>query len=85
MSPVDLALMLLGLAFAAGIARVVVGPTLADRAIALDVCLFAVVAALALLSVRRGTAVFVDAVLIATLVGFVATVALARLVARRKP
>lgn len=84
MNLVDVALLFLGLAFAAGIARVVIGPTLADRAVAVDVCLFSVVGALALLSVRRGTEVFVDAVLIATLVGFVATVALARLVARRK-
>lgn len=84
MSLVDVALVFLGLAFAAGIARVVIGPTLADRAVAVDVCLFSVVAALALLSVRSGSAVFVDAVLVATLVGFVATVALARLVAGRK-
>lgn len=82
MNPVDLALLFLGISFAAGVARVAIGPSLADRAIAADVCLFIVVAALVLLAIRQRAAAFVDAALVGTLVGFVATVSFARLVGR---
>ncbi|MDQ3991602.1 MAG: monovalent cation/H+ antiporter complex subunit F [Actinomycetota bacterium] len=84
MSAVDVALVVLALTFLAGLARVVVGPTLADRAVAADLCLFTLIASLALLSVNRGSSLFLDGVLVATLLGFTATVALARLVGRRK-
>lgn len=82
MNLVDVALLFLGLSFAAGILRVAIGPTLADRAVAADVCLFVVVAALALLAVRERASAFVDAAVVGTLVGFVATVSLARLVGK---
>ena len=78
----DLSLGLLALAFLAAVVRVAVGPTPADRAAAADVCLFALVASLALLSVRADAPPILDGVLIATLLGFLATVALARLLDR---
>lgn len=80
MSLLDVALMVLAAAFAAGLVRVAMGPSIADRAVAADVCFFSVVAALALLSVRLDASAFLDAVLVATLLGFVATVSLSRLV-----
>lgn len=85
MNLIDVALLLLALTFAAGVARVSIGPTLADRAVAADVCLFAVVASLALLAVRGRVEAFADAVLVGTLVGFIATVSLARLIGKWKP
>lgn len=83
MTLLNVVLAILGLAFLSGIVRAGIGPTLADRAAAADLCLFSVVAALAVLAVRLEQPRFIDAVVAATLLGFVATVALARLVGRR--
>ena len=81
---VDLALLALGAGFVAALARAVVGPSVADRAVAADVCFYVVVAALALLSVRLEAPALLDAVLVATMLGFIATISLARLVRRKK-
>lgn len=81
---VDLALLSLAAGFLAALARVIAGPSVADRAVAADVCFYAVVAALALLSVRLEAPALLDAVLIATMLGFIATISLARLVRRKK-
>lgn len=78
----DVALAVLALAFLVAVVRVAIGPTAADRAAAADVCLFALVASFALLSVRADAAPILDGVLIVTLLGFLATVALARLLDR---
>jgi multicomponent Na+:H+ antiporter subunit F len=78
-----LALGALAIAFALGLLRAVRGPSIADRALAADLCLYAVVAAIALLALRTGFEEFLDVVLIATLLGFLATVALGALIGRR--
>jgi len=78
----NIGLVLVVAAFAISLLRVVLGPSLADRAVAVDVCFFSVVAVFALLAARNELAAFADAVLIASLVGFLATVSLARLVSR---
>jgi multicomponent Na+:H+ antiporter subunit F len=85
MSFLDVALMILALAFLAALVRVAKGPTIADRAAGSDVCLFCVVAALAVLSVELDEPAFLAGVLVATLLGFIATISLARLVGRRRP
>lgn len=82
---IDLALLGLALAFLLGMLRGVLGPLVADRAIAADVCFFSVVASFALLALRSGSEAFIDVVLIASLLGFLATVALAALVTARSP
>jgi multicomponent Na+:H+ antiporter subunit F len=81
---VDLALLALAAGFLAALARVIVGSGVADRAVAADVCFYAVVAALALLSVRLEAPALLDAVVVATMLGFIATISLARLVRRKK-
>ncbi|WP_052667125.1 monovalent cation/H+ antiporter complex subunit F [Nitriliruptor alkaliphilus] len=78
----DIALVALGVGFALGMVRVILGPSVADRAVATDLCLFTVVAAVALTVLRTGAEQFEDVVLIATLLGFLATIALAALVGR---
>lgn len=78
----DIALVALGIGFALGVVRVILGPSVADRAVATDLCLFTVVAAVALTVLRTGAEQFEDVVLIATLLGFLATIALAALVGR---
>lgn len=78
-------LALLGIGFLAGLVRVAVGPTIADRAVGADVCLFCVVGVLSVLAVELEAPAFLDAVLVATLLGFIATMSLARLVGRGGP
>jgi multicomponent Na+:H+ antiporter subunit F len=85
MNAFDWVLLLLVVAFFAGLLRVALGPSLADRAVAADVCLFVVVSGLAVLSLRLDAPVFLDVVLVATLLGFVATVSLARLIEGEHP
>jgi multicomponent Na+:H+ antiporter subunit F len=82
MTVLDLSLVALGLAFALGIVRVILGPTVADRAVATDLCLFTVIGAAALTVLRTGAEQFEDVVLIAVLLGFVATIALGALIGR---
>ena len=83
MTGVDAALGVLALAFLLGLLRAALGPGVADRAIAADVCFFSVVAGFALLALRSGSEAFIDVVLVASLMGFLATVALAALVGGR--
>lgn len=79
----DAALAVLALTFGLALLRAVRGPSVADRAVAADVALYVIVAAIAVLALRAQTGAFLDVVLIATLLGFLATVALGVLVGRR--
>ena len=79
----DAALVVLALALVVATVRLVVGPTDADRALAVDFGFAVVLAAVALLAVRLDAPAVLDLVLVATLVGFLSTVAFARLVATR--
>jgi len=79
----DAALVVLAVAAVVATVRVVVGPTDADRVLAVDLGFVVLLAALALLALRLGAPALLDLVLVGTLVGFLATVALARLAARR--
>jgi multicomponent Na+:H+ antiporter subunit F len=80
---IDAALAVLALALVVATVRLVVGPTDADRALGVDFGFAVVVAAFALLAVRLDAPALLDLVLVATLVGFLSTVAFARLVAAR--
>jgi multicomponent Na+:H+ antiporter subunit F len=79
----DVALAVLAVTFGLALLRAIRGPSVADRAVAADVALYVIVAAIALLALRSQTAAFLDVVLVATLLGFLATVALGVLVGRR--
>lgn len=79
----DLALAVLALTMATTIVRIVHGPTDAERVVAVELGFVVFVAAVALLAVRLDAPALLDLVLVATLVGFLATVALARWVERR--
>ncbi len=72
----------LALAMAAATARVILGPSNADRALAVDFGFAVFVAAVAVLAVRLEQPALLDLVLAATLLGFLTTVALAALVER---
>lgn len=76
----DAVLVVLALAMLVAIARTVVGPTHADRALAVDLGFAVFVAGIAVLAVRLDEPALLDLVLAATLVGFLGTVAVAKLV-----
>ena len=63
--------------------RLTRGPTLIDRGVAADTISLQVVGLVLLLSVRLGSLVDFDAVLIISILGFVSTVAFAQFIGRR--
>jgi len=83
----DLALtatfVMLALALVLGFVRMVKGPTLPDRVVALDMLTVLIVAFCAVYAVSTGETDFLDVALVLALVGFLATVALARFAERR--
>lgn len=72
------------LALSAGLAmiRLVRGPGPADRIVALDVILVALMGAIAVHAARTGSTVFLDGLVVIAIIGFTATVAVSRFVER---
>jgi multicomponent K+:H+ antiporter subunit F len=62
--------------------RLLRGPTLTDRVLALDTLYINVVAFVVLLGIRQGTGLYFEAALLIALLGFVSTVALGRYLQR---
>ena len=84
MTLINLALVLVVLSMVLGVVRILLGPSGADRGTATDVVFFGFVILVALLGVRLSTTLLVDIVLVATLVGLLAAISLARLTAGGK-
>ena len=59
------------------------GMSLADRVVALDVFLTIIVTGIAVAAIRAGSAVFLDMIVVVSLLGFVATITVARFIERR--
>lgn len=68
---------------ALAVIRLVRGPSLPDRVVALDLMTVVIVAFCGLAAIRARDAAFVDVAVVLALVGFLATVALARFAERR--
>ena len=66
------------LAGACAIFRLLRGPTLADRIIALDVALVSLMAAIAIDAANRGDPTFLNLLVVIAVIGFTATVAITR-------
>jgi multicomponent K+:H+ antiporter subunit F len=62
--------------------RLLRGPELPDRVLALDTMYVNIVALVVLLGLRQGTQIYFEAALLIALLGFVATAALARYLSR---
>ncbi|MCV0396150.1 MAG: cation:proton antiporter [Rhizobiaceae bacterium] len=77
------ALGLLSLAFLATVLRVILGPTLPDRVLALDMLVGAALGFIAVIGIRTGYTLYVDIAIALGLVGFLATVAFARFILRQ--
>jgi multicomponent Na+:H+ antiporter subunit F len=71
-------LILLGLAMAAAIIRVIRGPTLADRILGLDTVTVLSVGIIGVFAVRTGLYLYTDIAVAVALVGFLSTAAFAR-------
>lgn len=84
MNGIDIVLVVLAATFLLALTRVIRGPSLADRAIAADICYLTTVSVIAVVSLRRGFE-FVDIAMVATLLGFLATLSLAWLIEQRRP
>lgn len=80
---IAIAFVLLALAAIGFTVRLLLGPSVADRLVAVDGLLVLVMCALAVDAARTGHAWFVDAALVIGLLGFVGTGVAARLVERQ--
>jgi multicomponent Na+:H+ antiporter subunit F len=92
MSPVEPTPLLMTIVWAAGAVlaagmvmafiRVVIGPTLADRVVAVDVLATMTIGALVLIAIISGTALLLDIALAIALVVFLGTIAMATTIER---
>lgn len=81
---VHVGLVVLGISFLLTVWRVIKGPTLPDRVIALDMLVGIVMGFIALIAIRTGFTLYIDIAISLGLVGFLATVAFARFILSRK-
>ena len=78
------AMIILSVAFFLTVYRVIVGPTLPDRVVALDMLVGIAIGFIAVIAIRTGVDLYVDIAIALCLVGFLATVAFARFILSRK-
>ena len=82
---VTIALVLVGVGLAGAAFRLVRGPEPADRVVALDLITVLLIAITSLIALRTENVLYLDPALALALVGFLATVALARYLELRTP
>jgi len=82
---INISLGLVCLAFFVAVVRLVRGPTLADRVLALDMLVTVGIGFIAVITVRTGYGQYLDVAIGLGLVGFLATVAFARYILARGP
>lgn len=80
---VEVTLALLIISFLLTIVRIVRGPSLPDRILALDMLVTIGIGFIATIAIKTGFAVYLDVAIALGLVGFLATIALARFVIHR--
>lgn len=71
-------------AAAAAVYRLVVGPTLADRVIALDLLLVALMTAIVIDAAYRHSTTWLNLLVVIAIIGFTATVAVSRFMEQRQ-
>lgn len=81
----EVTLMILGLALLMAFIRIVKGPTLPDRIVAMDLFGVLVVGLIVVLAGRTGVRATLDAAIVIALIGFLGTVAYATYVQRGDP
>ena len=80
---VDISFVMVMLAVAITFIRLARGPSLADRVVALDMMTVSIIGFCGLYAILTGEGAFLDVAIVLALVGFLATVALARFAERR--
>ena len=80
---ITVAFVLLAVGGACFLARAVIGPSLADRVVAIDGLVVTVVAVILVHSIREDTSLFLAVAVVVAFVGFVATTAGARFIEGR--
>lgn len=90
MSPADMlsvvtliALVMLGLALLISVVRIIIGPTLGDRVLALDLMTVIAMGFVGTIAIRTGLMLYLDIAIALALLGFLATVAFARYILSR--
>lgn len=78
-----LALIVLSIALLLSLVRIVVGPSLADRVLALDLMTMVALALVGAVAVRTGLTLYLDIAIALGLIGFLATIAFARYIMSR--
>jgi len=79
----DVAFAILSAAFLLAFYRLVRGPTLPDRVVALDLITALAVGFISVYAVKTGQRAFLDVAIVLALIAFISTVALARYLERR--
>ncbi|MEM1376987.1 MAG: cation:proton antiporter [Pseudomonadota bacterium] len=80
---VQIALIVLSISFLMTVGRVIIGPTLPDRVLSLDLLVATSIGFIAVLGIKTGFTLYIDIAIALALVGFLATVAFARFILTR--
>jgi len=78
----NVSFILLAVALAFCFYRLMVGPGLADRVVAMDTISTVTIALIAVYCIKESNALFYDAILVLSILGFVGTVAMAKFLAK---
>ncbi len=79
---ISIAMLLLSLAIALNLWRLIIGPSLPDRILALDTMYINAIALLVLFGIYRGSRLYFEAALLIAVMGFIGTVALSKYLLR---
>jgi multicomponent Na+:H+ antiporter subunit F len=77
-----ISLVLFGVAIAITLIRMIIGPSLPDRVLALDVIGVQLVSALAIISIILGTQAFLEVILVLAVLAFIGTIAFSKHIER---
>ncbi|WP_049631380.1 K+/H+ antiporter subunit F [Cellvibrio sp. pealriver] len=79
---ISIAMLLLSIAIALNLWRLIIGPSLPDRILALDTMYINAIALLVLFGIYQGSMLYFEAALLIAVMGFVGTVALSKYLLR---
>ncbi len=80
---ISIVYVLLSLSLLVSLVRVIIGPSLADRVVALDLIAFIVISLIATYAISSGHPVYLDVAIVLALVAFLGTIAFARFIIMR--
>ena len=79
---ITIALILFAIAIGMAVLRIILGPSMPDRVLALDVIGVNLIASIAVISVLMNTKVFLEAILILGILSFIGTIAYSKFIER---